>query len=609
MELLTLFSILSFVYLFAYLPGRVILEFLPLEIDQKFAGSFGCSFLLYFIIGFTGYVFQFDAYRLHAVLFSGIILMSLYIFIKRYIFKPIELYFFLVCFIFLLVMVSLQGLLPNYSGGYWYFDWWEHYQRTLFFLYRYPLDHKFLHYFLTERPPLFNVVAYVFQSVISGEYWVYQIIATLLNTVVILPCYLFIKKAINTTSSIRLMLVTIAVLFLNFNFIQQATYTWTKSLCTYFLLMGVYFYLEGRKKGNRLMFLITAFFLSGALLTHYSALIYILIIFADLLIFTIIKRGKYVKSLIITSTIFLATVSIWFGWSAKHYGLPQTLFPNTAFEWQKNITFEARIRKDMYNLVNILAPRLTDNYSKMISKQTSQTLVFYDMIIGIYPPTLPGNITISFSIMLMIIILEKIIISTHSLLSRIRDNRRLVDIENISKSVFWKNRFQQRMNELYENPTFFLGVFMTLSLFIGITAIAYPNPTGDAHIICFPLSLLIICFCIILLFQLRNKWKFLTGIILFLYIIESLFTVGSKLLVLRTDLHPRKVAESLIYPEKYVIQATHISNYLLKRDYSVVFLYDEFSVLQPVFLITVFTAWLLCIRILIGNLLLRQKRR
>ncbi len=53
----------------------------------------------------------------------------------------------------------MLSLIRNYSGGLWSGDWYEHYQRSLFFAEYLPKETKFLEiYDLPARPPMMNIL-------------------------------------------------------------------------------------------------------------------------------------------------------------------------------------------------------------------------------------------------------------------------------------------------------------------------------------------------------------------------------------------------------------------------------------------------------------------
>ena len=86
-------------------------------------------------------------------------------------------------------------LVASYSGGGWTSDWFEHWERTQFFLDRWPLDTKFLGFgALPARPPLANLVTGALLAVTRQDFAHYQFFTTLLNSLAFLPAALLARR-------------------------------------------------------------------------------------------------------------------------------------------------------------------------------------------------------------------------------------------------------------------------------------------------------------------------------------------------------------------------------------------------------------------------------
>ena len=56
-------------------------------------------------------------------------------------------------------LLLFLGIIRNYAGTTLWGDWYEHYQRAMFFADHLPIDTKFIQrYWLPARPPLFNLI-------------------------------------------------------------------------------------------------------------------------------------------------------------------------------------------------------------------------------------------------------------------------------------------------------------------------------------------------------------------------------------------------------------------------------------------------------------------
>ena len=76
---------------------------------------------------------------------------------------------FLAVFFWLLLLILL---IRNFSGGRWFGDWFEHYERAIFFAAHWPLDAKlFGDYILPARPPMMNLLATLFFWQVVAGVW------------------------------------------------------------------------------------------------------------------------------------------------------------------------------------------------------------------------------------------------------------------------------------------------------------------------------------------------------------------------------------------------------------------------------------------------------
>ena len=129
-------------------------------------------------------------------------------------------------------MLLLQLLIRHYAGGTWSGDWLEHYQRSLFFLEHGDLDFRFLNlYLLTDRPPMMNLICAHYMAQVGPGFQAYQLSATFLNLLPVLPCLLF-ATSISTSRTARRKAYTVLPVFLALSpmFVQNVTYVWTQIL-------------------------------------------------------------------------------------------------------------------------------------------------------------------------------------------------------------------------------------------------------------------------------------------------------------------------------------------------------------------------------------------
>jgi len=284
-------------------------------------------------------------------------------------------------------------LIRTYSGGAWSYDWVEHFHRTIFFLDHLPLTTKFANYHLAARPPFMNVVAAFVLAHAGARFELFSVVFAFLNTLVFFPCVLLMRFFRRPSSALRAPsprtrgegppshgpsprlrgeggaqrrvrgrdVFLLATLFAcNPFFIENVTYTWTKLLAAFFVLLGLYFYVRGRA--------IPAFVsLAAGVLVHYSAGPYLVAI--ALHYGVRVLREKRWKEAFIGAAISLALVFTWFGWSLATYGYDATFKTNTSVTdfRAKDISTSQKI---IGNVIDTLVPRalltntLPDDYTQ-----------------------------------------------------------------------------------------------------------------------------------------------------------------------------------------------------------------------------------------------------
>src|SRR3989338_5902228 len=136
------------IFAFSYLPGRIIASRLKLGSPILVAAcSFGFSWYMLFIVGMLVYLWVLPPAVYGVLLIAGIVLY--WYLLRSHAIHPGEMRVLFFFFIVFAVYLLYQALIPYYFGALWYYDWFEHYQRSLFFLDHYPDDFMFLMYRIT----------------------------------------------------------------------------------------------------------------------------------------------------------------------------------------------------------------------------------------------------------------------------------------------------------------------------------------------------------------------------------------------------------------------------------------------------------------------------
>jgi hypothetical protein len=154
-----------------------------------------------------------------------------------------------------------------YVGGWWYGDWFEHYERMLFFVHQKPLDTQFLGgmYILPARPPMQNVCQAHVARFGSDSFAAFQISSTFLGVLSVLPVFLLMRR-LAERPGVNVW-VGAALLAASWPLLSHVTFTWTKAFCAFYVLLGLALYRRGTPGRQLLAFVL----LGSAVLVHYSA--------------------------------------------------------------------------------------------------------------------------------------------------------------------------------------------------------------------------------------------------------------------------------------------------------------------------------------------------
>ena len=227
--------------------------------------------------------------------------------------------------------VGWLSLVVSYSGGGWSGDWFEHWERTRFFVERWPRDAKFLGFnALPARPPLANLVTGALLSLTGLTFAGYQFVITLLNGLVFLPAALLARRFGGGRAAVAVLTV---LLMVNPSFVENATFAWTKLITAFFILTGLYFFLRANDPAAPVSAgPLCALSLAAGILAHYSAGPYVLLLAGA---WFALNRPRWREPVWWRRTALLGllgglVLATWFGWSLSVYGWETTLFSNSS---------------------------------------------------------------------------------------------------------------------------------------------------------------------------------------------------------------------------------------------------------------------------------------
>ncbi len=250
---------------------------------------------------------------------------------------------------------ALLLLLRHYSGGTWYGDWLEHFERARFFLHRLPLDAViFGGYQVPARPPMENVLVAFFLAQSADLFELFQVVALLLGSLVLLPCLLVAREL--GRGAARGTAVLVALLALNPVFVQHVTYPWTKLLADFFVLLAIAFYLRGWRRGDNGRIIAAFAALAAGTLVHYSAGPYLVLVAAHYLVAVLPRRPHRARELATVTGVGALVLLPWTAWSLATYGVTATFASNTTVTDAARFTLLGNATKIVLNLRDTLLP-------------------------------------------------------------------------------------------------------------------------------------------------------------------------------------------------------------------------------------------------------------
>ena len=230
----------------------------------------------------------------------------------------------------------MLAVIRNYSGALWSGDWLEHFQRSLFFLHHFAKDTPIYgEYLLPARPPMMNVLAAFFLGLTQDRFEIFQFVFVFLNLLVFLPCCLAMPMLGRVRKG---SIVPLVVIFaMNPAVMQNATYTWTKLLTVFFVILAVRLYLSGWRKRDSVRMTAAFVALAAGLLVHYSAGPYVVFFALHYLLAVFRTRPAKWQELAAIAVSCGLLLFTWFGWSMAAYGVKPTFASNTSITASKQV--------------------------------------------------------------------------------------------------------------------------------------------------------------------------------------------------------------------------------------------------------------------------------
>ncbi|MBI5542647.1 MAG: hypothetical protein HY901_02070 [Deltaproteobacteria bacterium] len=252
----------------------------------------------------------------------------------------------------------MLAVIRHYTGGLWCCDWYEHYERALWFLDFGPVEHRFINiYLLPARPPLMNLVTAFFMAQAGRSFSAFQVVCAFLNLIVFLPCVLLARHLAPRGAR---QTALIAILFaLNPMITENAQFTWTKAATSFFVVLAVALYLTGWRKADPVRTGAAFLSLSAGILVHYSAgpfTVFLALHFALYVLWCrkgALRRLGELAGIVLPSAALLGT---WAAYALSRFGLEGTLLANSVARDSKGMSFADILEKTGGNIVDSIIP-------------------------------------------------------------------------------------------------------------------------------------------------------------------------------------------------------------------------------------------------------------
>lgn len=372
---------------------------LALTPTEKLLASTGLSILGAYLFAWIVYVADLPADTLWALpIMAAVGLMSGVAGLRVVARDPLTRTVFAMYLLVTLWCVGWLGLVSTYAGGGWSGDWFEHWERSRFFLEHWPRDRTFLViYTLPARPPLANVITGAFLHFTRVDFAHYQLISTLLAGLVFLPATVLAQAfrrgfgSAATDGDLRLPALVAMLFMVNPLFVQNATFAWTKLPAAFLVLAALHFFLRAQAPAApRSAGLLCAVLLAGGFLAHYSAGPYIAVLVVAWLGFGWSRRRDPVwwRETGLAAGLGAAVLATWFGWSLSVYGTGGTLLSNTSVT-AVDTSAGSQLVRIALNLRDTLVPHFLRSLDQGLIAQRSPWGWWHDWFFQAYQLNLP----------------------------------------------------------------------------------------------------------------------------------------------------------------------------------------------------------------------------
>jgi hypothetical protein len=387
------FLLLALLPLCSFFPGFLLVRRLPWSPLEKLGAAVGSSLILLYLAAFAIFAGGLPWRPAAFAVTAGCVAVGLVVGRDawRLVAGP-QARKVILGFLFLLAwMLTILAMIRHYSGGGWAGDWLEHFNRTLYFLDRFPRGSMAFPgpFPMAARPPLMNLLAALFLAQAGERFELFQVAFTFLNLLVFLPCCL-IAPALARGARRPVVLLT-ALFALSPIVVQNATYTWTKPLVAFYVVLALWFYLAAWRKDDGRRMVAAFLFLAAAMLVHYAAGAYVVVVTLHYVVVLFWRRRAKWREITAIATGCGGLLATWWVWSLVAYGSRLAAGSNgmmVGFDALAEPKFPNFLRVRGLNLLRSLVPHPLLGTPVGLIRQESTAGFLRDYFFLIYQPNI-----------------------------------------------------------------------------------------------------------------------------------------------------------------------------------------------------------------------------
>jgi hypothetical protein len=345
----------------AFAPGFFFLRRLRWSPLEVLCGSVALSLLILWLAVWTLYVLLPGAWTAgsFAITLASCVLGALAWTDARKLFRAARVRSVIIAWAALLLWTLLiLAAVRHFSGGTWFGDWLEHFQRTLVYLYHMPAGTEiFGGYRIPSRPPLAHIITAFIMAQTADRFEIYQLVFAFLTLLMFLPCCLLLPLV---SRPWKFGVVPLTCLFaLSPVIMVNATFPGTKPITPFFVVTALAFYLRGWKKNDCARITLAFGAAACGSLAHYSGIPYALFLGFHYLLVVFPHRKERWKELASITAAAAVPLLAWFGWCIAGFGPAGTFTAAAKASVVYGHAYEGGFfLKFILNLIDAIVPHL-----------------------------------------------------------------------------------------------------------------------------------------------------------------------------------------------------------------------------------------------------------